>query len=60
MFVSVDETDVAVEDTRDEAARMQQCKPTPQQLQKLQADLSDDGGALVLFWQNMRSRFLQQ
>jgi hypothetical protein len=29
---------------------MLQYKPTPQQLQKLLADLSDDGGALVIFW----------
>jgi hypothetical protein len=48
-----------VADKRDEAARMLQYKPTRQQLQKLRADLSDDGGAHVLFWQSMRSCFLQ-
>jgi hypothetical protein len=48
-----------VADKRDEAPRMLQYKPTPQQLQKLRADLSDDGGAHVLFWQSMRSCFLQ-
>jgi hypothetical protein len=47
-----------VADKRDEAARMVQYKPnphkpTPQQLRKLPADLSDDGVALVLFWQGM-------
>jgi hypothetical protein len=39
-----------VADKRDEAARLLQYKPTPQQLQNLLADLSDEGGALVLFW----------
>jgi hypothetical protein len=48
-----------VADKRDEAARKLQYKPTAQQLHKLWADLSDDGGALVLFWRSMRSRFLQ-
>jgi hypothetical protein len=47
-----------VADKRDEATRMLQCKPTPQQLQKFRADLSDDGGAPVCFLQSMRSRFL--
>jgi hypothetical protein len=40
-------------------ARKLQYKATPQQLQNIRAHLSDDGGALVLFWQSMRSRFLQ-
>jgi hypothetical protein len=48
-----------VADKRDEAARMLQYKPTRQQLQKLRADLSDDGGVHVLFWQSTRSCFLQ-
>jgi hypothetical protein len=38
---------------------MLQYKPTPQQLQKIRADLSDDDGAHVLFWQSMRSCFVQ-
>jgi hypothetical protein len=48
-----------VADKRDEVARMLQYKPTPQQLQKLQSDLSDDGNALVLYWHGMRSTFPQ-
>jgi hypothetical protein len=57
--VRIDEADVAVVDKRDEATRMLQYKATPQDLQKLRADLSDDGGALLLFWKSMRSSFLQ-
>jgi hAT family C-terminal dimerisation region len=56
---SVNEDDVVVADKRDEVARMLQYKPTPQQLQKLRSDLSDDGDPLVLYWHGMRSTFPQ-
>jgi hAT family C-terminal dimerisation region len=56
---SVNEAKVVVADKRDEVARMLQYKPTPQQLQKLRGDLSDDGDALVLKWHGMRSTFAQ-
>jgi hypothetical protein len=56
---SVNEAEVVVADKRDEVARMLQYKPTPQQLQKLRSDLSDDGDPLVLYWHGMRSTFPQ-
>jgi hAT family C-terminal dimerisation region len=56
---SVNEADVVVPDKRDEMARMLQYKPTPQQIQKLRGDLSDDGDALVLYWHGIRSTFPQ-
>jgi hAT family C-terminal dimerisation region len=56
---SVNEADVVVADKREEVARMLQYKPTPQKLQKLRGDLSDDGDALVLYWHGIRSTFPQ-